>query len=52
MNDLNALKILITDKGKIKTRYKSIVEKNKELETYLDNRFNDSESLVETIYRI
>lgn len=52
MNDLNVLQILITDKGKIKTRYRSIVEKNKELETYLNNRFKDSESLVETIYRI
>ena len=52
MTDLNVLQILITDKGKIKTRYKSIVEKNKELETYLNNRFKDSESLVETIYRI
>ena len=52
MNNLNLLQILITDDGKIKTRYKSIIEKNKELETYLNNRFKDSESLVETIYRI
>ena len=52
MSDTEVLQILITDKNKINTHYKQIINKNNELKIYLENRFNDSESLIETIYRL
>lgn len=52
MNDTEVLNLLITNKEKINSHYNQIINKNSELKQYLENRFTDSESLNETIYRI
>lgn len=52
MNDIVVIQLLITSKNKINTHYKQIIQKNNELQVYLKNRFSDSDSLIETIYRI
>lgn len=52
MDDNKVLEILITDKGRINTHYKQIVQKDSFLHEYLMNKYTDSGSLLETIYRI
>lgn len=52
MEDNKVLEILITDKNKINSHYKQIIDKNKELEEYLLTRYTDSLSIHESIYRI
>lgn len=51
MNDNDITNLLIKN-GKINTHYRQIISKNKQLELYINNRFNDSDSIVETIHRI
>lgn len=51
MNDNDITNLLIKN-GKINTHYRQIIGKNKQLELYINNRFNDSDNIVETIYRI
>lgn len=49
MNDNDITNLLIKN-GKINTHYRQIIGKNKQLELYINNRFNDSDNIVETIY--
>lgn len=52
MDDHKVLKMLISTNNKIKSMYKHIINKNEKLLQYLNNRYLDSESLEETVYRI
>lgn len=54
MNDEQILKIFINSLGRIDSSKlrKRFLEKNIDIVQYLNNRFNDSDSYTETIYRI
>lgn len=52
MTDNNVVDILVAGKPRINPHYQQIINKNKELEEYLNKRYNDSLSTFETIYRI
>lgn len=53
MNDDLIIQKFITDKNKINSHYKQIINKNQEIKNYLDNRYTDGNNdYCETIYRI
>ena len=53
MNDDLIIKKFITDKNKINSHYKQIINKNQEIKEYLDNRYKDgNNNYCETLYRI
>lgn len=53
MNDNLIIQKFITDKNKINSHYKQIINKNQEIKNYLDNRYKDSnDNYCETLYRI
>ena len=53
MNDDLIIKKFITDKNKINSHYKQIINKNQEIKNYLDNRYKDgNDDYCETLYRI
>lgn len=53
MNDDLIIKKFITDKNKINSHYKQIINKNQEIKEYLDNRYKDGNNdYCETLYRI
>ena len=41
MNDNLIIQKFITDKNKINSHYKQIINKNQEIKEYLDNRYKD-----------
>lgn len=53
MNDNLIIQLFITDKNKINSHYKQIINKSKEIKNYLDNRYKDgNDDYCETLYRI
>lgn len=53
MNDNLIIQLFITDKNKINSHYKQIINKNQEIKNYLDNRYKDgNDDYCETLYRI
>ena len=53
MNDDLIIQKFITDKNKINSHYKQIINKNQEIKEYLDNRYKDgNNNYCETLYRI
>lgn len=53
MNDDLIIQKFITDKNKINSHYKQIINKNQEIKEYLDNRYKDGNNdYCETLYRI
>ncbi len=53
MNDDLIIQKFITDKNKINSHYKQIINKNQEIKNYLDNRYKDgNDDYCETLYRI
>ena len=53
MNDDLIIQKFITDKNKINSHYKQIINKNQEIKEYLDNRYKDgNDDYCETLYRI
>ena len=53
MNDDLIIQKFITDKNKINSNYKQIINKDQQIKEYLDNRYKDSnDNYCETLYRI
>ena len=53
MNDNLIIQRFITNKNRINTHYKQIINKNQEIKEYLDNRYKDGNNdYCETLYRI
>ena len=53
MNDDLIIQKFITDKNKINSHYKQIINKDQQVKEYLDNRYKDGNNdYCETIYRI
>lgn len=52
MTDKQVVDILVAGKPRINPHYRQIIDKNKELKEYIENRYDDSLSNFETIYRI
>ena len=53
MNDDLIIQKFITDKNKINSHYKQIINKDQQIKEYLDNRYKDGNNdYCETIYRI
>lgn len=53
MDDNLIIQKFITNKNKINSHYKQIINKNQEIKNYLDNRYNDgNDDYCETLYRI
>ena len=51
MNDSEIIMLLVKN-DKINPHYKKIICKDMKISTYLENRYKDSNSIIETIYRI
>lgn len=51
MNDSEIIMLLVKN-DKINPHYKQIICKDMKISTYLENRYKDSNSIIETIYRI
>ena len=53
MNDDLIIQKFITDKNKINSHYKQIINKDQQVKEYLDNRYKDGNNdYCETLYRI
>lgn len=52
MNDNLIIQLFITDKNKINSHYKQIINKDQEIKEYLDNRYKDGNNDYCDIYNI